>query len=303
MHKIVACAALISSLGGTIARSQSAPDLSTQPPKRALILVAHGGDSLWNEPVLQLAREFGADTAVEVAFLMGPYASRYRFQDAVARLERLGANDIVVVPLFVSSHSGHYEQVRYLVGLTDSLDHRMLHHLEHAGISRPEAPRASLRLARALDDSPELAEVLLQRALALARDPARQAVLLLGHGPNSAEDYAEWMVRLRPVADSVAARGGFADVRVELLREDAPPNVRAEAVRRARDLVALQHRVTGQPVLVVPVLLSRGGIARGRLEADFSGLPVVLGATPLLPHSAIGRWIRSRLRLELHQSR
>jgi sirohydrochlorin cobaltochelatase len=292
MHKIAFCAAL---LIGSSALAMSQPAMGSGPKSVGLLLVAHGGDSLWNAPVLQLAKEFGPDTAVEVALLMGPYAARYRFQDAVARLLEQGATGIVIVPLLVSSHSGHYEQIRYLAGLTDTLDPVMHHHLEHAGIRRPEVA-IPIRLASALDDAPELAEILVERALALAHEPARQAVLLLGHGPNSAEEYAEWMLRLRRVADSVAARGGFADVRVELLREDAPPNVRAEAVRRAREIVSLQYRFTERPVVVVPVLLSRGGIARGRLEADLAGLPIVLGRDPLLPHRALSRWVRSRLR-------
>src|SRR6266542_1657954 len=60
--------------------------------------------------------------------------------------------------------------------------------------------------------------------------PAR-ALLLLGHGPNSAEDYATWMANLRPVADSVRAAAGFASVLIELVRDDAPAAVRAEAVK------------------------------------------------------------------------
>lgn len=63
----------------------------------------------------------------------------------------------------------------------------------------------------------------------------------MGHGPNSAEDYAAWMRALRPVADAVKASGGFRDVRVELVRDDAPAPVRAEAVLRVRELIDLQY--------------------------------------------------------------
>jgi len=54
-----------------------------------------------------------------MAFLVGAAASRYRFQDAVAQLVERGATRVVVVPLLVSSHSGHYEQIRWLSGETD----------------------------------------------------------------------------------------------------------------------------------------------------------------------------------------
>lgn len=92
--------------------------------------------------------------------------------------------------------------------------------------------------------------------------------MLVGHGPNSAEDYAAWMHNLRVVADSVRRISGFCDVRVELVHEDAPAAVRAEAVQRLRDLVALQAEMTGQPVAVLPILISRGGISPSRVMQD-----------------------------------
>ena len=167
--------------------------------------------------------------------------------------------------MLVSSHSGHFEQIRYLVGATAELDEEMAHHLHMSGIERP-VTRLPLVLAPALDDSFEMARVLSDRALALARgmnaDPARRALLIVGHGPNSAEEYARWMQHLRTVADSVKRWTGFRDVRVELVRDDAPAAVRAEAVLRVRELITLQQLATGAPVFVVPVLISKGRVSR-----------------------------------------
>ena len=47
--------------------------------------------------------------------------------------------EVVVVPLLVSSYSGHYEQVRYLAGETDSLDEDMTMMLHMSGITRSRA--------------------------------------------------------------------------------------------------------------------------------------------------------------------
>lgn len=280
------------------------PDLEPQAPadpnRVGTLLVAHGGDSVWNSHVHETARTVRTGGPVEVSFLMGPEATHRRFQDAVARLEAAGAKRIVVVPLLVSSHSGHFEQIRYLTRQTDSLDEVMQMHLHHAGIERP-ASSVPITVAPALDGAVEMAKVLAERAAAAASRPAEQALLLLGHGPNSAEDYAAWMKSLRPVADSVRVWAGFLDVRVGLLREDAPSPVRAEAVRGIRDLIELQRQVTGREVLVVPVLLSRGGIARSRVEADLAGLPVRYTGDALLPHPAMARWIERRVRAAVAQ--
>jgi sirohydrochlorin ferrochelatase len=226
---------------------------------------------------------------------MGEGAAQHRFQDAVAELRRAGASRVVVVPLLVSSFSGHYEQVRYLAGAVDTLDHQMMHHLQMSGIER--ATGTPMVVTSALDDSPELAHVLAARAKALAPSSAsKRALFLFGHGPNSAEDYAAWMWRLRAVADTVKAETGFASVAVELVRDDAPASVRAEAVKRAREIIGLQRAATRQDVIVVPILVSSGDVANRKLPADLTGLPIVYAGTPLLPHEEMAAWVERRVR-------
>ena len=280
---------------GLLLGVSSAVNAQTTQRVVGTIVVAHGGDSTWNALVFDAARAARTGGPVEVSFLMGPAARTTRFQDAVARLERQGVGAIAVVPLLVSSHSGHYDQIRYLAGDTVHLDERMMHHLHMAGIERPAA-RVPLRLTRAMDDAPRVARVLLDRARALTTTPSERAVFIVGHGPNSAEDYAAWMTNLRVVADSVKAWGAFRDVRVDLVRDDAPPPVRAEAVRRVRELIELQHLVTGKEVLVVPVLVSKGAISRDKLPNDLRGLAIVYSGEPLLPHPEMARWIEDRVR-------
>ena len=270
----------------------------TIPDTVGVLIVAHGAAAGWNVRVDSLAatvRSGGRIRGpVEVSFLMGPAAATHRFQDAIAELARRGARRVAVVPLLESSHSGHYEQIRYLAGIVDALDTTMMHHLHMSGITRPTT-QVALEVTAGLDDAPELAHALAARALALAPNPRGRALLLLGHGPNTAEDYAAWMANLRPVADSVKAATGFASVLVELVRDDAPAPVRAEAVTRTRELIALQRAATGQDVAVVPVLVSSGSVSMGKLPADLAGLPVVYSGEPLLPHAALALWVVRRV--------
>lgn len=262
--------------------------------ERAAIVVAHGAEAEWNDRVREVAGSASTGGPVEVAFLMGPEAEARPFQDVVAELMEAGSTEIVVVPLLVSSHSGHYDQLRWLAGEIDSLGGYMRHHLEMAGITRPDRG-ARLTLAAALDDASELADVLSDRALALAESAPEQALFLIGHGPNSAEDYARWMAGLRPVAEQVRERTGFRDVKIGLVRDDAPAEVRAEAVRGIRETISLQHDLTGRPVVVVPVLVSEGRVSREKIPADLEGLPIVYSGDPILPHPALARWIERRV--------
>jgi sugar phosphate isomerase/epimerase len=117
----------------------------------------------------------------------------------------------------------------------------------------------------------------------------------MGHGPNSAEDYAGWMANLRPVADSIARVTGFRDVKIGLVRDDAPDAVREEAVRRIREIIRLQHDLTGQPVVVVPLLISKGYVSQ-KFQADLAGLSIAYDGEGLLPHALLSDWIQSRVR-------
>ena len=118
----------------------------------------------------------------------------------------------------------------------------------------------------------------------------------MGHDPNSAEDNAEWMRNLRPVAEGVKAATGFRDVKIGLVRDDAPAPVRAEAVNSIREMIEHQHLATGKPVVVVPVLISTGSVSREKLPRDLAGLPIVYEGDALLPHPGMARWVEARVR-------
>lgn len=167
--------------GRSVSQSVSAQRIGT-------VLIAHGGDSPWNSHVVDAARAARTGGPVEVSFLMGPAAAGARFQDAATKLEQAGVDSIIVVPVLVSCYSEHYNQLRWLVGEDNTLDETMKHHLQIAGITRP-VTYVPLRLAKAMDGALEVARVLADRALALARAhraPRSRALLIVGHGPNSA---------------------------------------------------------------------------------------------------------------------
>ncbi len=259
------------------------------------IVVAHGGDAEWNQRVLSVAARAKTGGPVEVSFLMGPGAKTNRFQDIAKRMEASGVKRIVVVPLLISSHSGHYEQIRYLAGEVESLDEKMLHHLHMGGLERVTT-KILMTVARAVDDSPDVARVLIERAHALVADPGKHALFIIGHGPNSSDDLANWMKNLRTMTDTIRAITRFKDVRVGLVQDDAPAHVRAEAVNRAREVIELQNRLTGEKVAVVPVLVSKGKLSVEKLPRDLAGLPIIYDGEPLLPHPALARWIEARVR-------
>jgi len=249
--------------------------------KVGVLVIAHGGSSRWDSMVRKAVKAAKLEAPTEVALGMGMHSGEVRrFQEAVNRLERKEVSRIVVIPLLVSSTSEVYRQFEYLFGLRASA--------EWTDAGRPLALEVPIAMGRALDESPAVAEVLLERARALSRVPAEETVILVGHGPNEDDDNARWLATMQRLADHVKVAGGFHDVRSFTLRDDAPRMIHERAARALRD--AVQEAAGKGRVLVVPLLVAEGGI-EDKIPNLLSGLTFVYTGETLLPHDKIEHWI------------
>ncbi len=249
-----------------------------------LLVVAHGAGAEWNQRVREtVAQVSWTGGPVSVAFLMGPEMTSAGWDSATARLVRDGARRIVVVPLMVSSHGGHYRQIRFLAGEIAEFPAELRAH-DHGSYGPPPVP---MSVTPALDGAPELGRVLLDRWRALPRARSRP-LLLVAHGPVDEEESARWLRDLERAAAGIA-REGTARVAVGLLRDDAPPPIRAAAIARLREQVG--GLGSGDTVAVMPVLVSTGKIDRITIPRDLAGLPIDYSPVVLTPHPALARWI------------
>ena len=153
--------------------------------------------------------------------------------------------------------------------------------------------RLPLSLVRALDGHPLAAAVLLERARSLSREPSRELVALVGHGPVSDEDNAKWLKTMEGLGQTVWKQGGVAAFWTATFRDDAAPEVREKAIRELRERVrqaSLKYRV-----IVLPYLLAPGGV-EGKIREALEGLFYVWDGKTLLPHVNISRWIEESIR-------
>jgi hypothetical protein len=84
---------------------------------------------------------------------------------------------------------------------------------------------------------------------------------------------------------------GYPSVDVISLRDDAPAPVRDAATAELRALVT-KRRGEGREVLVVPVLLSFGGIERG-LKTRLEGLDYRIPAQGIAPDARLAEWVKA----------
>ncbi|WP_168735183.1 sirohydrochlorin chelatase [Pseudothauera rhizosphaerae] len=241
----------------------------------------HGPANVWNANVEQVARSLDERLPTEVAFGM---ADPQAIQAAVERLERRGVREIAAVPLFVSSHSPIIGNFRYILGLQAEL-------AKTTRVRRLDRVASSARFhfAGAMDAHPLVSGILLERALAATDDAAATSVVVIAHGPNDEGENALWLRDMEAHARFLRERGGFRRVDVLTHRNDAPPPVKDAAREAFRRNVAEAGQ--GGPVVVVPLLLSAGGI-EAEVEGDLAGLPYRF-ARPLMPHPNIGRWVET----------
>jgi sirohydrochlorin ferrochelatase len=279
---------------------------SAQQPTTGILLLAHGGSEAWNQNVRDIAASAERTMPTEVAFGM---ATRANIQKAIDKLVERGATRIVAVPLFVSSHSSVITSTEYLLGLRRDMPPDLLRfakmshsatggHAEHVAEedgTKPVSCPIPLRMAPALDAHPIVVSIVASRAAAISRASAADAVVLVAHGPVDDVSNERWLENLRTVAALVRGRGRYASVDAITVRDDAPAPIRDAASAELRELV--QRRAKTNRVLIVPVLLSYGGIEEG-IRKRLAGLDYVLSAQALAPDDRLLTWVLEMARSE-----
>ena len=267
---------------------------------QGILLLAHGGGDDWNREVLALADRVDSIQPVEVAFGM---ANKRTIQDAVDRLTERDVSGIVAVPLFISSHSSVMRATEYLLGSREEAPPQ-LQAFARMG-ARRDAGRADadpgfdrttpvettvpITLTTALDGHALVAEILISRAADVSRTAEEEIVVLVAHGPGSAEDNELWLDDMEILVDRMRPRTSFSRIEWLTVRDDAPDPVRSQATAELRAVVegAVQE---GKSALVVPLLLSYGGIEAG-IRRRLEGLPYRMAGRALLPDERLSEWV------------
>jgi sirohydrochlorin cobaltochelatase len=267
---------------------------STTPATRddiGVLVMAHGGSKQWNKEVLAAVEPLKDDHNIEVAFGMADAAS---LQQGVQQLESRGARRIAVVRLFVSGES-FLERTEQILGLTPGAPQKTVaktDHGEHSGHSmefwRIDTQSAFAVSKQGLVEAPEMASVLVDRARALSRDPQREDVLILAHGPGDDAENERWLQHLEARAAVVRAALPFRTVRVETLREDWPEK-RKDAEQRIRGFV---ERAAGNGRAIVIPFRVQGF---GPYAEVLKGLDYASDGRGLVPGAGVTQWIEHQI--------
>ncbi len=279
----------------------------TPDEKIGVLILAHGGKANWNEEVMKVRAEVDRVHPAEVAFGM---ASRKTIQAAVDKLAERGAERIVAVPLFISSHSSVITSTEYLLGqraeapkdlaIFAKMDHGNGGHNSHGAHSahsahstydgtKPIDAKLPVVMTRALDDHPKVAEILTARAKALGSQPESEVVIVVAHGPVSEESNRKWLSDMSSIVERMKGETSFKRIEYLTVRDDAPEPIRSQATAELRAIVE-KAKAENAEVLIVPLLLSYGGIEEG-VKKRLEGLPYKMSSQGLLPDERLAKWI------------
>lgn len=272
---------------GEVSAQGSRTDATTSV---GLLVVAHGADSTWNANVRRTVQQVKWSGPVEVAFLMGPEAHHASWNAAVRALEAKHAARIVAVPLMVSTHGSHVDQIRFYAGELPSLPPELASMGGH-GHEAPIKATVPVRTTQALDDAAELGQALFERWQALSDADKARPLVLVAHGPNDNAQAVLWERNIAAATSRVASLVAPRPTRIHLLRDDAPAAVRAAAVQAMRDTITAMAARVKDSVTVLPVLISTGSVNTVKIPADINGLPVRYQPVGLTPSAALARWI------------
>jgi hypothetical protein len=165
-------------------------------------------------------------------------------------------------------------------------------HSEGAGPdgTKPVVSPVPITMTTALNRHPLVAAILADRARSISRDAAKESVVLVAHGPVPDADNLRWLADMKELASGVDQTTDFASIDYLTVRDDAPKPIRDAATAELRALV--ERRIgEGRSVLIVPLLLSYGGIEQG-LRERLKGLDYRMADQGLTPDDRIVQWVR-----------
>jgi len=194
-----------------------------------VLVIAHGSPSeSWCSPVRNATDEVNLPYPVELGFL--EFVQNETINLAVERLDEAGVTEIIAVPLFISSHSSHIQEIEYVLGLRETLplttEHVVVEGVEMERTVVPKSGRyaisrvplevcadggmralghpeeeplvpvetdAEIVLAAAMDDHWLVAGIVADRMADLCADPEGETLVLVAHGTEEEDNFAGWV--------------------------------------------------------------------------------------------------------------
>ena len=292
-----------------------------------VLVIAHGSPSeSWCSPVRNATDEVDLSYPVELGFL--EFVPNETINLAVERLDDAGVTEIIAVPLFVSSHSSHIQEIEYVLGLRETLplttEHVVVEGVEMErtvvsmggryaiyrvpleddtdgdmrALGRPEEEEelvpvetdAEIILTAAMDDHWLVAGIVADRTADLSTDPEGETLVLVAHGTGDEDNFAGWVNSTSSLADQARLKLLYwRDPAVGLGGTEAAFIHHNETLHPEFALRLIVENAA-DPV-VVPLMVSEGYFTGRKIPGLLENLTYAYDGSALTPHPNVAEWI------------
>lgn len=280
--------------------------------KSGVLIVAHGSmenehghkmqgmchtanPSQWEKSVLDAVAQVKNQLNMETEVAFGMWDTDC-FNAGIDRLNSKLAGELdhlYVLPLFISSYSAVIEMQKFMFGIRAD-----------RAIPIPTVQKVNfakkITYLPAIDYNPQISFILSNRVHSLIHDAGelgfnrnQMEVVLLMHGPVSDEDNLKWIEMGNSYVKDVSYIFPTSKYHIVSLRDDASAPVRDEATKELRQIVS-NATSNGKVTLILPLLLSSGGIDQG-ITQRLEGLTYVWRNEMLLPDLKLEDYIVGRI--------
>jgi sirohydrochlorin ferrochelatase len=251
---------------------------------QGVLLLLHGfrdGDPLFKQEVEGFSSLFPTAMAPGMSMMMSQH-----IQLAIDDLESAGAKQIVVVPIVSTYHNTMVQQWEYIFGMQE----------EAAYGSVPQVKTdAQILFTKPPGDDPIIAEILIDHAMEISSNPAKETVIIAAHGPSFEDDNQKVLAELANLAKIIEEDSDFADVQALTLQDDAPPEIRDANVEKLRKMVS-DAIDAGTDVIVVTNLIGTRSV-QAKLRKDLQGLDYKFNKKGIAEHpNFVEEWMSQAIR-------
>jgi sirohydrochlorin ferrochelatase len=246
--------------------------------KFGVMVISHGSRSgKWVRLVDEAVADVHLPAGVPIVSVYLEIVEGRLIQDGIRTLEGMGVTDIVTIPLFVSSGSTHIDEISYALGVIDkpTLPTDMV----------PFERQAVIHFTSPIDDDPDIARIVYEKVKDLSVDPAKELLLLVGHGSIEKGFHQRWRQGLEQLAARMKELGGFDETDAAML---LPDQIRFK-------LKLWNKRKPGHRVIVAPLFLSEGYFTKEVIPSRLEGYEYSYNGSAMLPHPLISRWIEGQV--------
>lgn len=250
-----------------------------------VLILSHGVGENSDRLLKKSLEPVGATRPAAIGFGMSMMSSAH-LQAAGDDLVARGARTIVLVDEGTTTeHNTLTRHWKYIFGLHDQAS--------YLDVPRVKAPGVQFIWSGHFDDSPLITDIIYENARSVSRNPAKETLILVGHGPEDKEDNDPDLKILQAHVDRIAARREFADVKIINLQDDAIKPVRESNVRTLRRWVEQATR-QGNEVIVVAVAAASFGV-QNHIRQDLRGLKYMFAEKGLAENPKFVKWVESEV--------